>query len=131
MDRAEHVCSARVVQTSTGEYAAAFGLRVDDDDLHKMAKAIGIGAQKARVRWPRHARHKGAIRKLLPIVWNTKPSRLRLQTNITKQMKVRSGRWPLSPTCSAVAIFFLFATLPCCGPSIASADCREDPRTVG
>jgi hypothetical protein len=34
-------------QQRAREYAAAFGLRVAEDDLHKMAKAIGLGAQKA------------------------------------------------------------------------------------
>ncbi len=30
-----------------GEYVSAFGLRVDSDALLKIAKAIGVGAQKA------------------------------------------------------------------------------------
>jgi integrase len=39
-----------------GEYAAVFGLRVDDDDLLKIAKAIGVGAQKAALTLKRQAK---------------------------------------------------------------------------
>jgi hypothetical protein len=39
-----------------GEYASAFGLRVDDADLLKMAKAIGVGAQKAALTLKRQAK---------------------------------------------------------------------------
>ena len=37
------------------EYVSAFGLRVDGDDLLKIAKAIGVGAQKAALTLKRHA----------------------------------------------------------------------------
>jgi hypothetical protein len=43
-------------QQRAGEYAAAFGLRLDDDDLRKIAKAIGIGAQKAALILERQAK---------------------------------------------------------------------------
>lgn len=39
-----------------GEYVSAFGLRVDGDDLLKIAKAIGVGAQKAALTLKQHAR---------------------------------------------------------------------------
>src|ERR1700730_18118445 len=39
-----------------GEYVSAFGLKVDGDDLLKIAKAIGVGAQKATFTLKRHAR---------------------------------------------------------------------------
>ena len=39
-----------------GEYASAVGLRVDDADLLKMTKAIGVGAQKAALTLKRRAK---------------------------------------------------------------------------
>jgi hypothetical protein len=39
-----------------GEYVTALGLRVADEDLLKVAKAIGLGAQKAALTLERQAK---------------------------------------------------------------------------
>ena len=43
-------------QQRAGEYVAALGLRVNEDDLRKIAKAVGVGAHKAALTGQRQAK---------------------------------------------------------------------------
>ena len=47
-----------------GEYTSAFGLRVNGDELLKIAKAIGVGAQKAALTLKRHCQGRLQPRRL-------------------------------------------------------------------